>query len=368
MKKKILAVFGTRPEAIKMCPLIKKLEESKSFEVITCLTGQHEEIIDEVLKNFDAKANYNLHALKEKQSLIKLSSTILKNLDDVFESEKPDITLVHGDTTSALCGAISSFYNKVQIGHVEAGLRTYNLSSPFPEEGNRIMIDSISKFCFAPTKLNVDNLKKEGKKENVFLTGNTVIDSFAYTVCENYIFKDKKLRSVNFDKKTILVTAHRRENQNGGIEQICKSLLKLASMFADIQFILPVHPNPRVKEVVNNYLEGKRNILLTEPFSVLDMHNLLPKLFFVMTDSGGLQEEAPHFGKPVLVLRDTTERPEALEAGTVKLCGTDVGKIVRNALKLLTDDHFYKKMAHAVNPFGDGHACERICKILQDKL
>lgn len=362
---KVLAVFGTRPEAIKMCPLVLKLKEYKEIDCKVCLTGQHKEMLKQVMDAFQVQEDYNLDIMKDRQTLTTITTSILEKLEPVLTKEKPDVVLVHGDTTTSYAAALASFYQQIPVGHVEAGLRTGDIYSPFPEEMNRLLTDRISTYYYAPTELNVENLSKEGIHNNVFITGNTVIDAFQYTVRDDYDFLNKELRNVDFNnKRVITVTAHRRENLGEPLKRICHAIKRLAQEYIDVTFVYPVHLNPAVRDIVFSVLEGIDNVELINPVDVLDMHNLLSRSYMIMTDSGGLQEEAPHFGKPVLVLRTETERPEAVEAGTVKVVGVDEETIYAEAKRLLEDTKAYEKMAKAVNPYGDGHASERIAEAL----
>ncbi|WP_295094081.1 UDP-N-acetylglucosamine 2-epimerase (non-hydrolyzing) [Ruminococcus sp.] len=362
---KILIVFGTRPEAIKMCPLVLVLKKHKEIDCKVCLTGQHREMLDQVMKAFEVEADYNLDIMKNRQTLTTITTSVMEGLETVLEQEKPDIVLVHGDTTTSYAAALAAFYQKIPVGHVEAGLRTGDIYSPFPEEMNRLLTDRISTYYFAPTELNRQNLLKEGISNNIFVTGNTVIDAFHYTVKDDYVFSNEILDSINYrSRKVITVTAHRRENLGRPLENICNAIKRLATEYKDSYFVYPVHLNPAVRDTVFTILSEIDNVKLIEPVDVLDMHNLLARSYMVMTDSGGLQEEAPHFGKPVLVLRTETERPEAVEAGTVKVVGVDSETIYKEAKKLIDDTNAYQKMAHAVNPYGDGHASERIVQEL----
>lgn len=362
---KILMIFGTRPEAVKMCPLVLELKKRKNIECKVCLTGQHKEMLDQVMDIFGVKADYNLAIMRDRQTLTTITVDILTKLEPILLDEHPDIVLVHGDTTTSFAAAVASFYQQVPVGHVEAGLRTGNKYSPFPEEMNRIMSGRIATYHFAPTELNRQNLEKENIHENIFVTGNTVIDAFKITVKEEYVFHDMYLQTLPFTKKRIiLVTAHRRENIGKPLINICNAIGRIAEKYKDVMIVYPVHLNPAVRETVYSILSDKERIILVEPLDISDMHNLLARTYMVMTDSGGLQEEAPAFGKPVLVLRTETERPEAVEAGTVKVVGTDENDIFMSAASLLESKSEYAKMAHAVNPYGDGHACERIAEIL----
>lgn len=361
---KVFVVFGTRPEAIKMCPLVIKLKERKEIECVVCLTGQHREMLAQVMEAFKIKEDYNLEIMKDRQTLTTITTTILDRIEPILKKEKPDIVLVHGDTTTSYATALAAFYQQIPVGHVEAGLRTGNIYSPFPEEMNRLLTDRISTLYYAPTKLNADNLKREGIHDNVFITGNTVIDAFQYTVNEKYEFTNSRLKELDFNNRVVTVTAHRRENLGEPLKNICRAIKRLAIRYQDALFVYPIHLNPVVRETVHDVLDGIENVLLIDPIDVLDMHNLLARSYFVMTDSGGLQEEAPHFGKPVLVMRTETERPEAVEAGTVKVVGVDESRIFEEASKLFTDKDYYDKMAKAVNPYGDGKASERIVEAI----
>lgn len=364
MKKiRVLSVFGTRPEAIKMCPLVKELEKHEEIESIVCVTGQHRQMLDQVLEIFNVKPDYDLNLMKERQTLTTITTSVLESLEKLLPEIKPDIVLVHGDTTTSASAALAAFYQQIPVGHVEAGLRTYDIYSPFPEEMNRKIISQIAELYFAPTENNKSNLKKENICKNIFVTGNTVIDAFQYTVKEQYEFKNEILRNVNFaGSRFILMTAHRRENLGKPLENICKAVKRLVEENNDIQVIYPVHLNPAVRETVFSILGGVDRVYLTDPIDVEDMHNVMSRSFLVMTDSGGLQEEGPHFGIPVVVLRTETERPEAVEAGTVVVAGTNEDSIYTIADKLIHDEAEYAQMAHSVNPYGDGHASERIVR------
>ena len=349
-----------------MCPLVLKLRKNRDMDCVVCLTGQHREMLDQVMEAFGVRADYNLGVMKERQSLTTITTSVLERMESVLKTEKPDIVLVHGDTTTSFAAALAAFYQQIPVGHVEAGLRTWDIYSPFPEEMNRLLTDRISTFYFAPTKTNKENLCREGITRNVFVTGNTVIDAFKYTVSTDYIFSDRFLRDIDFDKSRVIVlTAHRRENLGKPLRNICEAVRRLSEEYKDVLFVYPVHLNPAVRDTVFDVLSGIDNVLLTDPVDVLDMHNLLSRCFMVLTDSGGLQEEAPHFGKPVLVLRTETERPEAVEAGTVKVVGVDRDRIYDEARELLENRTAYIEMARAVNPYGDGHACERIVEVLK---
>ena len=364
-KLRVMSVFGTRPEAIKMCPLVKELQKCPEVESIVCLTGQHRQMLDQVTEIFGVTADYDLNIMRPKQTLTTITSDILLGMEDVLKEAKPDIVLVHGDTSTSFVVALAAFYQQIPVGHVEAGLRTFNPYSPFPEEMNRCLTGRLALMHFAPTAKNQQNLKNEGIVKNVFVTGNTVIDAFQTTVRKDYRFKAPEL--ADFDPscgRTILMTAHRRENLGKPLENICRAVRRLAADFPDVQVIYPVHLNPAVRQTVNAILGGVDRIHLIEPVDVEDMHNLMDRSYLVMTDSGGLQEEAPACGVPVLVLRTETERPEAVEAGTVKVVGVEEDDIYREAVALLTNLEKYNEMARAVNPYGDGHASERIVKHL----
>lgn len=361
-KKKIITIFGTRPEAIKMAPLVKELEKREEIDSKVCVTAQHREMLDQVLNLFDITPDFDLNIMKTKQTLTGITNKVLEGLEEVFMEEKPDMILVHGDTTTTFAGALAAFYQQVKVGHVEAGLRTFNKYFPFPEEMNRKLTGSLADLHFAPTKGSKNNLLREGISDSdIYITGNTVIDAMKHTVEENYIFENDELNHIDFEnKKVIMITAHRRENWGQGIENICEALNKIVEANEDVELVYLVHLNPVVKDVVTERLGGKDRVHLLPPLDTKETHNLMNKSFMVMTDSGGLQEEAPHLGKPVLVLRDVTERPEAVEAGTVKLVGTDVDIIVNEASKILNDQNEYAKMSRAINPYGDGKASERI--------
>ena len=363
---KVLVVFGTRPEAIKMCPLVYKLKEAKGIECVVCLTGQHKEMLQQVMDAFGIKADYNLGIMKDRQTLTSITTTILESMEPLLKEVRPDIILVHGDTTTSYAAALAAFYQQIPVGHVEAGLRTGNIYSPFPEEMNRLLTDRICTHHFAPTEKNRNNLLAEGISKNVYVTGNTVIDAFQYTVKDSYQFVSEKLRDIDFKgHRVVAVTAHRRENLGEPLRNICRAIKRLANEYSDATFVYPVHLNPAVRETVFDVLSGAPNVRLIDPVDVLDMHNLLARSFMVMTDSGGLQEEAPHFGKPVLILRTETERPEAVEAGTVKVVGVDENAIYSAAKTLFDNPEAYNAMAHAVNPYGDGRASERIVEALE---
>jgi UDP-N-acetylglucosamine 2-epimerase (non-hydrolysing) len=361
-KIKVITIFGTRPEAVKMAPLVKELEKREEINSLVCVTAQHREMLDQVLELFHIKPDFDLNIMQTKQSLTGITTRVLEGLEEIFEQEKPDIILVHGDTTTTFAGALAAFYRQIKVGHVEAGLRTFDKYFPFPEEMNRKLTGAVADLHFAPTDSSKNNLLREGvKEESIFITGNTVIDAMNFTVEDEYIFNNEILNNIDYkNKKIILVTAHRRENWGEGIENICKALKTIAAENNDIEIIYLVHLNPVVKDVVYDYLEGVKGVHLLPPLDTKETHNLMNKCYMVMTDSGGLQEEAPHLGKPVLVLRDVTERPEAVDSGTVKLVGTNMQDIIESANKLINDKDHYEAMSRAVNPYGDGRASERI--------
>lgn len=359
-KIKVMTVFGTRPEAIKMAPLIKELESCPQTESIVCLTGQHREMLMQVLDTFDITPDYNLDIMRPGQTVTTITTDVLTGMQNVLCDLKPDLLLVHGDTSTTFAGALAAFYNNVRIGHVEAGLRTYDKYSPFPEEMNRQMTSRLCDIHFAPTSANKQNLLKENITENVYITGNTVIDALATTVKNDYIFADKTLREINFDDaKYILLTAHRRENLGKPLEQICTAVKRIVLDNPDVKFIYPMHLNPLVRNTATSILGDLENVILIDPVDVCDMHNLMNRCYMVMTDSGGLQEEAPALGKPVLVLRTETERPEAVRAGTVKIAGVETDTIVDMANELIREKTAYEKQSKAVNPYGDGNASKR---------
>lgn len=360
-KIRVLSIFGTRPEAIKMCPLVKALEKNDRIESIVCVTGQHRQMLDQVLEIFHITPDYDLNLMKDRQTLTTITTSVLSTLEELLPQIKPDIVLVHGDTTTSSSAALAAFYQKIPVGHVEAGLRTYDIYSPFPEEMNRKLITQIAELFFAPTENNKKNLERENIHKNVFVTGNTVIDSFQYTVKENYKYKNDKLNKIDFSKsRFILMTAHRRENLGEPLENICRAAKRIVMEHEDVELIYPVHLNPAVRNTVFSILDGTERVHLLDPIDVEDMHNVMAHSYLLMTDSGGLQEEGPHFGLPVMVLRTETERPEAVEAGTVALVGIEEKRIYDYAYELLNNQEKYMQMAHAVNPYGDGHASERI--------
>ncbi|MFO7635751.1 MAG: UDP-N-acetylglucosamine 2-epimerase (non-hydrolyzing) [Clostridia bacterium] len=363
---KIMPVLGTRPDAVKMAPLVKELERMEAFDVQVCATGQHREMLKQVLDVFGISPRYDLGIMRKSQTLEYITHSILEKLGHVLETNPPDMVLVHGDTATCFVSALAAFYKKIPVGHVEAGLRTYDRYSPFPEEMNRTLTSKLASLHFAPTLSNRENLLKEGIPENtVHVTGNTVIDALKTTVSSSHVFECKALNQIDYKKnRVITLTAHRRENLGQPLVDICRGVVGIARDFPDVLFVYPVHLNHAVQETVMPMLRNYENILLTEPVNVMDLHNLMARSYMVMTDSGGLQEEAPALGKPVLVLRRETERPEAVAAGTVKLTGTGEQAVYADAKILLTDSVAYADMAHATNPYGDGHASERIVRIL----
>ena len=356
---KVMSIFGTRPEAIKMASLVKELEKREEVKSIVCVTAQHREMLDQVINTFDIKPDYDLNIMKQGQTLADVTTRALIGLEKVIKEVKPDIVLVHGDTTTTFAGALAAFYNQVAIGHVEAGLRTDDKYSPYPEEMNRQCVDRMTDLYFAPTEISKNNLLKENiSEEKIYVTGNTAIDAMSTTVDEDYVHPD--LEWIKPDERMILLTAHRRENLGEPMRHIFKAVKRIVDEFSDIKVIYPIHMNPKVREVASEVFDGCDRIRLIEPLEVFDFHNFLNKSYIILTDSGGIQEEAPSLGKPVLVLRDTTERPEGIEAGTLKLVGTDEEVIYEETKKLLTYIDEYEKMSKASNPYGDGHASERI--------
>lgn len=364
---KVMSIFGTRPEAIKMAPLVKELESRNEIESIVCVTAQHREMLDQVLKTFDIKPDYDLNIMKQGQTLGEVTTRALNGLEEVIKESHPDIVLVHGDTTTTFAGALAAFYNNVSIGHVEAGLRTYDKYSPFPEEMNRQMVDCMTDMYFAPTNDSKKNLLKENILEDkIYVTGNTVIDAMKTTVTENYIHPE--LEWIKDNERMILLTAHRRENLGEPMRHIFKAIRRIVEEFKDVKVIYPIHMNPKVREVANEVFEGIDRVKLIEPLEVFDFHNFQNKAYLILTDSGGIQEEAPSLGKPVLVLRDTTERPEGIEAGTLKLVGTNENTIYEETSKLLTDKDAYNKMSKSSNPYGDGNASKYIVDAIVKKF
>ncbi len=360
-KLRVMTIFGTRPEAIKMAPLVRELARRAECESICCVTAQHREMLDSVLDIFKLKPDYDLNIMEPRQTLSTITSKCLLGMDKVLEEARPDLVLVHGDTSTTFSGALAAFYHQIPVGHVEAGLRTWDKYSPFPEEINRTLVGDIAALHFCPTVANRENLSREAITGGVFITGNTVIDALKTTVVKNYHFATELLNELDYEgKKIILVTCHRRENYGQPMANIMTALRRIADAYGDVELVYPVHLSPVVREAAKKYLSGHERIHLIEPLDVAEMHNLMARVHLVMTDSGGLQEEAPALGKPVLVLRRETERPEAVQAGTVKIAGTETGEIFALAAQLLEDPEAYRAMAHAVNPYGDGRACERI--------
>ena len=360
-KLRIMSVFGTRPEAIKMCPLVKELASRPEIESLCCVTAQHRQMLDSVLEVFDLKPDWDLDIMTPRQTLSTITSKCLLGMDEAIDALKPDMILVHGDTSTTFAGALSAFYHQVPVGHVEAGLRTHDKYSPFPEEMNRKLVSAIADLYFCPTVNNRENLVKEGIANGLFITGNTVIDALKTTVRKDYTFTTEELNHLPYEeKKIILVTCHRRENYGEPMKHIMLALRQIAEQHEDVEMVYPVHLSPVVREAVDKYLRGAPRVHLIDPLPADEMHNLMARCYMVMTDSGGLQEEAPALGKPVLVLRRETERPEAVAAGTVKLAGVVQDDIVTMAERLICDKDAYARMAHAVNPYGDGNACRRI--------
>ena len=366
-KIKVMSIFGTRPEAIKMAPLVKELEKRNEIESIVCVTAQHRQMLDQVLETFKIKPDYDLNIMKDGQTLGDITTRALTGIEGIIKEVKPDIVLVHGDTTTTFAGALAAFYNQVAIGHVEAGLRTNDKYSPFPEEMNRQMVDCMTDMYFAPTNISKANLLKENiEEEKIYVTGNTAIDAMATTVDDNY--QHPELDWIKSNERMILLTAHRRENLGEPMRHIFKAIKRIVDEFEDVKVIYPIHLNPRVRSVANEVFKDCDRVKLIEPLEVFDFHNFQNKSYIILTDSGGIQEEAPSLGKPVLVLRDTTERPEGIEAGTLKLVGTDEDVIYEETKRLLTDKEEYEKMSKASNPYGDGHASKYIVDAIIEKF
>ena len=364
--KKVMLVFGTRPEAIKMCPLVNELKTRKELETVVCVTGQHRQMLDQVLEAFQVEPDYDLSIMKDRQTLFDVTTNILNKIKEVLEKEKPNVVLVHGDTSTTFVTALACLYLQIPVGHVEAGLRPYNIYSPYPEEFNRQAVSIISQFNFAPTELSKNNLLKEGKKEEtIFVTGNTAIDALKTTVREDYTHPDLEWAS---DSRLIMITAHRRENLGEPMQHMFRAIRRVMDEHPDVKAIYPIHMNPVVREIADSILGDDERIRIIEPLEVLDFHNFLNRSYMILTDSGGIQEEAPSLGKPVLVMRDTTERPEGIVAGTLKLVGTEEETIYQNFKSLLENKDEYEKMSKASNPYGDGFACKRIADILEEKL
>lgn len=364
--KKVMLIFGTRPEAIKMCPLVNELKSRKELKTIVCVTGQHRQMLDQVLEVFQVVPDYDLSIMKERQTLFDVTVNILERIKEVLEKEHPDIVLVHGDTTTTFASALAAFYLQIPVGHVEAGLRTYNIYSPYPEEFNRQATSIISRFNFAPTELSKNHLLKEGKEaESIYVTGNTAIDALKTTVRDDYFHEELKWVG---DSRLIMLTAHRRENLGEPLRHMFRAIRRIVDEFEDIKVIYPIHMNPVVRQTAKEILGDDERIHIIEPLEVIDFHNFLSKSYLILTDSGGIQEEAPSLGKPVLVMRDTTERPEGIAAGTLKLVGTNEETIYNEFRRLLTDQSEYEKMSRASNPYGDGFACKRIADVLVNNL
>ncbi len=363
--KKVMLVFGTRPEAIKMCPLVKELKSREGLQTLVCVTGQHRQMLDMVLGAFDVTPDFDLDIMKDKQTLFDITTAILAGIRPVLEQEKPDVVLVHGDTSTTFATALACFYLQIPVGHVEAGLRTYNILSPFPEEFNRQAVGIVSSYNFAPTPLSKENLLREGKDPStVYVTGNTAIDALQTTVRADYTHPQLEWAK---DSRLIMITAHRRENLGEPMHQMFRAIRRIIEEHPDVKAIYPIHMNPVVRKAAQDELGGCDRIRIIEPLDVLDFHNFLAQSHLILTDSGGIQEEAPSLGKPVLVMRDTTERPEGIQAGTLKLVGTDEEVIYENFKLLLENEQEYNKMSQASNPYGDGQACRRIADILEGK-
>lgn len=363
--KKVMLVFGTRPEAIKMCPLVNELKTRDNFKTIVCVTGQHRQMLDQVLEAFQVVPDFDLAIMKEKQTLFDITTNILNGIKSIIEKVNPDVVLVHGDTSTTFATALACFYMQIPVGHVEAGLRTYNIYSPFPEEFNRQAVSIISKFNFTPTELSKNNLLKEGKNsDTIYVTGNTAIDALKTTVRDDYSHPELDWAS---DSRLILITAHRRENLGEPMKAMFRAIRRVMDELSDVKAIYPIHMNPVVREMANSILGNDERIHIIEPLDVLDFHNFLNRSYLILTDSGGIQEEAPSLGKPVLVMRDTTERPEGIAAGTLKLVGTNEENIYTNFKRLLENESEYIRMSNASNPYGDGFACKRIADILTEE-
>ena len=358
-KLKVMSVFGTRPEAIKMAPLALELQSRPEIESLICVTAQHREMLDSVMSCFGLSADYDLNIMGKNQTLTDVTTRALTGLEACFKEAEPDLVLVHGDTSTTFSAALAAFYAKIPVGHVEAGLRTYDRYSPYPEEMNRCLVGRLATLHFAPTAKNADNLRKEAVTGDIFVTGNTVIDAMKYTISDGGFTSDD-LKGIDFSKRVIAMTCHRRENYGEPMQNIFSAVRDIAIAHPEVEIVYPVHLSPVVRNAAHGILDGISNVNLIEPLDAMDMHRLMDKSFMVMTDSGGIQEEAPSLGKPVLVMRKETERPEAVQAGTVKLCGVERDDIFRDAEELLTSNDAYQRMAKAVNPYGDGHACERI--------
>ncbi|MDU6316657.1 capsular polysaccharide biosynthesis protein Cps4I [Streptococcus mitis] len=364
--KKVVVVFGTRPEAIKMCPLVKELRTRKNIETLVCVTGQHRQMLDQVLDTFGIIPDFDLSIMKDKQTLFDVTIGILEGMKAILESVNPDLVLVHGDTSTTFASSLAAFYLQIPIGHVEAGLRTYDIYSPYPEEFNRQAVGVLAQYHFTPTQLSKDNLLREGKTpESIFVTGNTAIDALQTTIQEDYMHPELEWIG---ESRFILITAHRRENLGEPMRHMFRAIRRIIEEYSDVKAIYPIHMNPRVRQIAEEELSGCERIKMIEPLEVLDFHNFLSRSYLILTDSGGIQEEAPSLGKPVLVMRDTTERPEGIEAGTLKLVGTDENNIYRHFKELLENDSVYQAMSQASNPYGDGTACKKIADILEGEV
>ncbi len=359
---KIITVFGTRPEAIKMCPIILQMKKTERIKCVVCLTGQHREMLHQVMERFAVWTDYDLDIMQKKQSLTSITEEILKKLEYVLKIEKPDLLLVHGDTTTSFSAALAAFYHRIPIGHVEAGLRTYRMHSPYPEEFNRQAVDLIADIYFAPTEWARQNLLKEGKPvRDIYVTGNTAVDALSMTICQDY---DTDILKWCSGSRFILLTAHRRENLGEPMRRIFRAIRKIVEEFPDVKILYPIHKNPQVRETAQEILSGVERIRLVEPLDIVDFHNCMAQSYMILTDSGGIQEEAPSLGKPVLVMRDTTERPEGVETGVLKIVGTEEERVYWEIKNLLTNPAAYQNMSRAVNPYGDGHASERIVEAI----
>lgn len=362
--KKVMLVFGTRPEAIKMCPLVNELKRRPSLKTIVCVTGQHRRMLDQVLEAFSVVPDYDLSIMKAKQTLFDVTTNILERIKSILETEKPDVVLVHGDTSTTFVAALACFYLQIPVGHVEAGLRTYNIYSPYPEEFNRQAVSIIANYNFAPTEMSKENLLREGRNAaSIYVTGNTAIDALKITVRDNYTHPELEWAK---GSRLIMLTAHRRENLGEPMHHMFRAIKRIVDEHDDLKVIYPIHMNPVVRQVAEEVFGGDDHFHIIEPLDVLDFHNFLARSYLILTDSGGIQEEAPSLGKPVLVMRDTTERPEGIAAGTLKLVGTNEETIYQEFKQLLEDQYAYDQIAYASNPYGDGHACERIVDILID--
>lgn len=364
--KKVVVVFGTRPEAIKMCPLVKELRTRKNIETLVCVTGQHRQMLDQVLDTFGIIPDFDLSIMKDKQTLFDVTIGILEGMKAILESVNPDLVLVHGDTSTTFASSLAAFYLQIPIGHVEAGLRTYDIYSPYPEEFNRQAVGVLAQYHFTPTQLSKDNLLREGKTpESIFVTGNTAIDALQTTIQEDYTHPELEWIG---ESRFILITAHRRENLGEPMRHMFRAIRRIIEEYSDVKAIYPIHMNPCVRQIAEEELSGCERIKMIEPLEVLDFHNFLSRSYLILTDSGGIQEEAPSLGKPVLVMRDTTERPEGIKAGTLKLVGTDENNIYRHFKELLENDSVYQAMSQASNPYGDGTACKKIADILEGEV